>query len=548
MDSGHFAKPIFGILEEVMPPAFDQGMRQGMADYGMLLETIAVRVVNGFPYTQPRAVGAPVGGKPPPPWLFSLIFRAMTRLHPELRRRLNRQRDLFERRPWLQAVRDWDARLKRESIARHATLDRVELTALPDAELVSHVQRCRDHAIDMLAQDHRLNAAFMLPSGDFLARAAQWSGARTTELMQLLRGYSDISTGDSEERRAVIAALQRDAAARAVLDGSDAPLAIYRRLLQWDGEVGAAMRAMRVVWGNAICHGITLLSPTVDEEPSGLLGALRACLRQGSARPRQTVDPAAIRARVPEEHRAEFDVMLDDAKLTCRLRDERHLYGALPTLGFGRRALQEVGRRLHARGVVPDPEVALVARCADIAALFQRPDQALVVELVERLRLARTLDASDAPETLGAPPSAPPPAEWLPNEGARRAMRAIDAYLGAMNAAGHASKEQSGVEGLAVSAGVYEGTARLCFSSADLVRVREGDVLVASVTTPAINVVLPMLGAIVTDRGGALSHAAIVCREFGIPGVVGTRLATQAIREGARVRVDGNRGVVSVLS
>jgi pyruvate,water dikinase len=56
-----------------------------------------------------------------------------------------------------------------------------------------------------------------------------------------------------------------------------------------------------------------------------------------------------------------------------------------------------------------------------------------------------------------------------------------------------------------------------------------------------------LLSAIVTDSGGALSHAAIVSREYGIPGVVGTRDATERIADGALVRVDGDAGTVTVL-
>ncbi|MDN5795772.1 MAG: hypothetical protein L0H79_08470 [Intrasporangium sp.] len=67
-------------------------------------------------------------------------------------------------------------------------------------------------------------------------------------------------------------------------------------------------------------------------------------------------------------------------------------------------------------------------------------------------------------------------------------------------------------------------------------------------TSPYFNVVLPLLGAIVTDRGGQLSHAAIVAREYGIPGVVGTRDATMTIPDGVRVRVDGTTGEVRLLS
>ena len=61
-------------------------------------------------------------------------------------------------------------------------------------------------------------------------------------------------------------------------------------------------------------------------------------------------------------------------------------------------------------------------------------------------------------------------------------------------------------------------------------------------------ILLPLLGAIVTDSGGRLSHSAIVAREYGIPGVVGTREATERIPDGTLVRVDGNIGEVTVCA
>ena len=81
----------------------------------------------------------------------------------------------------------------------------------------------------------------------------------------------------------------------------------------------------------------------------------------------------------------------------------------------------------------------------------------------------------------------------------------------------------------------------------DLGRIKVGDILVDRNTSASINFVLPLLGAIVTDRGGQLSHAAIVSREYGIPGVVGTRDATSVIKDGDRIRVDGGAGSVQVL-
>jgi pyruvate,water dikinase len=103
------------------------------------------------------------------------------------------------------------------------------------------------------------------------------------------------------------------------------------------------------------------------------------------------------------------------------------------------------------------------------------------------------------------------------------------------------------LRGLSVNDGTYEGTARLVTGSAEFGKIKQGDVLVTRNTSPYFNVVLPLLGAIVTDRGGQLSHAAIVAREYGIPGVVGTRDATTTIPDGARVRVDGATGEVHLL-
>lgn len=83
--------------------------------------------------------------------------------------------------------------------------------------------------------------------------------------------------------------------------------------------------------------------------------------------------------------------------------------------------------------------------------------------------------------------------------------------------------------------------------TSELGRIAQGDVLVTEATGAAFNVVLPLLGAIVTNRGGVLSHAAIMAREYGIPAVVGTTDATQILPDGARVRVDGGSGEARIL-
>jgi pyruvate,water dikinase len=127
-------------------------------------------------------------------------------------------------------------------------------------------------------------------------------------------------------------------------------------------------------------------------------------------------------------------------------------------------------------------------------------------------------------------------------------MRATGIALGALFGSSEAPHEGRLLRGLAASPGVFEGTARLIGGPAEFARIAKGDVLVTVSTSEAFNILLPLLGGIVTDAGGLLSHAAIVAREYGIPGVVGTRDATERIADGARVRVDGGAGEVTLLA
>jgi pyruvate,water dikinase len=103
------------------------------------------------------------------------------------------------------------------------------------------------------------------------------------------------------------------------------------------------------------------------------------------------------------------------------------------------------------------------------------------------------------------------------------------------------------LKGFAASNGVVEGIARIVRSVDDLSRLQQGDILVCQVTNPTWTPVFQKIRAAVSDIGGSMSHAAIVAREYGLPAVVGTGNATSRIRDGQRIRVDGGRGVVTLL-
>ena len=97
------------------------------------------------------------------------------------------------------------------------------------------------------------------------------------------------------------------------------------------------------------------------------------------------------------------------------------------------------------------------------------------------------------------------------------------------------------LRGLAASSGKVKGKVQVAFSPKE---VKEGVILVTIMTTPEWTNVFGKIKAIITDEGGMLSHAAIVAREYGIPAVVGVGNATQILKNGDCVEIDGDEGVI----
>jgi pyruvate,water dikinase len=253
-----------------------------------------------------------------------------------------------------------------------------------------------------------------------------------------------------------------------------------------------------------------------------------------------------VRAKVPAAHQAEFDELLGEARNNYRLRDERGIYSDVWASGIMRRAALAAGRRVAGRGLIATPQQMLDAGIEEMCALVSGTNGPSADELAARATYRATYTAKDAPPLLGPPEPPPPDLAKLP-PGAGRVMRAMFIALEHIFGSSQAQHEEKVLYGLAASKGIYEGPARRVSGPSEFGLIAKGDVLVTESTTEAFNILLPLLGGIVTDNGGLLSHAAIVSREYGIPGVVGTREATERIANGVRVRVDGDAGEVTVL-
>ena len=110
-----------------------------------------------------------------------------------------------------------------------------------------------------------------------------------------------------------------------------------------------------------------------------------------------------------------------------------------------------------------------------------------------------------------------------------------------------ASTVKGQINGLAASPGVVEGTAKVVLTEDQFDQVKAGDILVCIMTNPAWVVLFTKIVGLVTDAGGTVSHPAVLSREFSIPCVVGSSVATQEIKSGDRIRINGTTGVVEIL-
>ncbi len=160
-------------------------------------------------------------------------------------------------------------------------------------------------------------------------------------------------------------------------------------------------------------------------------------------------------------------------------------------------------------------------------------------QIDRRRGIVAALQAAPAAPAYGIPPEQVTDPFAVMNYGVTTEQ--VREWLGA------ASGDSGTLAGIPGGPGVVEGPVRVLRSEKDLPSLQPGEILVAPITAPSWAAAFSVATGVVTDIGGMMCHAAIVCREYGIPAVVGTGFATARLQTGQRVRVDGNTGAVTVL-
>jgi len=233
-----------------------------------------------------------------------------------------------------------------------------------------------------------------------------------------------------------------------------------------------------------------------------------------------------------EEMRAANEINLKMAPLT----PDHHFYIDQGANAHVRLVLIAIGKKLVALGVLDAPDDVVFFRYNELRVFMGDPKamdgRALVTERKAEREKAYTFR----------------PKEWI---GTATKTQLAFPYLNLWGFPDKFYRKAAPIAGQIVgiggSPGVVEGIARVVLHEDQFDEVKAGDILVCQMTNPAWVVLFTKIVGLVTDAGGTVSHPAVLSREFGIPAVVGTSVATQQIKTGDRIRINGTTGVVEIL-
>jgi len=375
-------------------------------------------------------------------------------------------------------------------------------------------------ARDLLGLDHasslfsRVMAGF--DSSAFRFNRDIWDlGKRAIEL-----GLEGHFAGIDDE--AVLADLGETAAGAAWLAEYGGFLEIYgwrcERMLEWATPT----------WLEKPSLGIPLVRMAVL---SGATSSLRE--KQKQAREERERAERELLARVPAGQRDWFEALMKSAQMAGYFSEDHNFYCDLYTSAMGRWVTREIGRRFALTGAIDDPEDVYFLLPGEIYKALIPMGRTRLQSYVEARKAEWEGYLNVAPEML------------LGNVRIMAEVARRDPVISAAASLPNVREDlRADLYGAASAPGVAEGVARVVMTEDELGQLRPGEILVAPGTSAQWTPAFEIIKGLVTDGGGALSHAVIVAREYGIPAVTGCQEATRKIKTGDKVRIDGDLGVV----
>jgi pyruvate, water dikinase len=253
-----------------------------------------------------------------------------------------------------------------------------------------------------------------------------------------------------------------------------------------------------------------------------------------------------------DDDRAAFDAKLGLSRTVFPYVENHNFYVEHWAHSVLWRKMRDLGRVLQGVGFIADTDDVFMFKRSELADVLWDMYSAWAVgapsrgpsywpqEIERRHGILRALREWSAPPALGIPPEVVTEPFTVMLWGIT--SDSVAAWLNAGDGAADGV-----ISGFAASPGLVEGPARVIFGADQINEVQDGEILVAPLTAPSWAPIFGKIKATVTDVGGMMSHAAIVCREYGLPAVTGTAFGTKTITTGQLLRVDGNAGTVTVI-
>ncbi len=340
------------------------------------------------------------------------------------------------------------------------------------------------------------------------------------DAMRWMAGASNVESAMMvDELNSVIAVLAADAAA-AERFLTTPPADAVTELRAADHRSGIALRQFLTRHGHRGYRELCMRDPSWADDPHGLGSMMQVMLRAalGSAG-RATASATGVTGQLPSRT---VRALARLAQGGARGREETKSKMALMAHAL-KRGYRHLGEVLTASGRLPDPDLVFFFDRSELTRVVGDDD---IAELVQRACARRdALPFQDALEFDDVSVGRPVPVVAAPT----------------------ATLTDGQIVGRPASRGSIDGVVRVAKSIDDARDVQRGEILVAPVTDVGWTPYFTVIGALVTDIGSSVSHGAVVAREYGLPCVVNTLIATQVLKTGDRVRVDGDRGIVTLL-
>ena len=559
LDRAHFPAPVTRWSSALFTTTQTEVIHQLMAESGMLLDGIAYREVDGWIY---RAV-VPLGGRPHQPvprWMVPVLCRT----RPALRKRLAAAHAADVSDQTGTTVTRW--RGGEEDLLRERGLGYLagELTALTPRQVGARLEEQLRFVTECLTWHIRLHAATADAIGRLGLDLTANRGWTLPEFMDLFVGLSDATLGPADVQQAIVERI-RESGGLEKLAGART----LAEVAEISPDVADELQRFQEIWGLRTVR-YEVAHPTVADRPDLLVRTLKEAAHAPVDAGRNSRH--AERRRVAE---ARAIASLGNSSWTRRrLARAREAFptregNEATTIDVPLAGLRRLGLHLGERLGLDRADDVFDLTFQEVLASLRDPAGGGALAAVARSRrLLRQHQARHRPEEalgerasgLTTLPAGAPDLRGFPRYAAEQLAALLwyeDQITPPVEAGGppipRPDRASPGVDhpdvsGLGASPGVYEGPARVVRDEADFARIRPGEVVVCPIASPVWSMVLPSIGALVCDRGGIMSHPAIIAREFGRPAVVATSNATRSIVDGVRVRVDGDTGKVTLLT